>query len=80
MAPRQFGYEPSDWQTLANDLLEIATTCDYFDTERSPYGVKYKASGTISRPGQQAGRVLTVWIVENNDPPRLVAAYQDDSQ
>jgi hypothetical protein len=74
------GYEQHDWQILADDLLQIAKTCDRFDTERSKYGVKYKASGMISRPHHRPGRVLTVWIVEDEDPPRLVTAFPDTSQ
>jgi hypothetical protein len=74
------GYGLHDWQILADDLLAIAKTCDQFDTERSAYGVKYKASGIISRPNHRPGRVLTVWIVEDDDPPRLVTAYPDASK
>ncbi len=74
------GYERAEWQTLADDLIEIAKTCDQFDTERSPYGVKYKAVGLISQPDHCLGRVVTVWIVEDDDPPRLVTAFPDDSQ
>jgi hypothetical protein len=77
---RSLGYEQSDWQMLANDLLEIARNCDHFDTEPTPFGVKYKAAGLVSRPNHRPGRVLTVWIVEDDDPPRLVTAYPDDAQ
>ena len=73
------GYEQPDWQILANDLLVIAKSCDRFDTERSAYGVKYKASGILSRPDHRPGRVITVWIVEDDNPPRLVTAYPDTS-
>jgi hypothetical protein len=73
------GYELCDWQVLAKDLLGIAKTCDEFDTEASPYGVKYMAAGIISRPNHRAGRVLTVWIVEDGHPPRLVTAYPEAS-
>ena len=74
------GYELEDWQLLADDLLQIARTCEGYDTERSPYGVKYKASGTVGRPGCRPGHVLTVWIVEPDEPPRLVTAYPDDDK
>jgi len=71
------GYHRQDWQLLANDLLAIAQTCQHFDTESSEYGVKYKASGTLLRPNHRPGRVTTVWIVEDDCPPRLVTAYPD---
>lgn len=73
------GYQQQNWQELADDLLAIAGTCDQFDTERSAYGVKYKASGVLSRPPYRPACVLTVWIVEDDAPPRLVTAYPDTS-
>ena len=76
---QRLGYERENWELLADDLLEIARTCDQYDAERSRYGVKYRASGTVGRPGCRPGRVLTVWIVEDDSPPRLVTAYPDDS-
>jgi hypothetical protein len=76
---QSLGYQRADWETLADDLLAIAQTCEQFDTERSTHGIKYKASGFVSRPGHRPGRVMTVWIVEDGDPPRLVTAYPDPS-
>ncbi len=77
---QNLGYERENWQLLANDLLEIARTCNKYDRERSPHGVKYKASGTVSQPGHRGGHVLTVWIVEPDEPPRLVTAFPDDDE
>lgn len=71
------GYSPDDCEQLIADLLAIARSCAWFDTERSQFGVKYKASGELGRLGVRPGRVLTVWIVEGDDPPRLVTAYPD---
>ena len=74
------GYTRDDWHYLAVDLLAIAMNCDGFDTETTRFGVKYKASGSVGRPNHHPGSVRTVWIVEENDPPRLVTAYPDDKQ
>lgn len=73
------GYSQGDWQVLAGDLLAIARDCDHFDTQRSTYGVKYKAVGTVGCAGHRPGMVLAVWVVEDEDPPRLVTAYPDNS-
>jgi len=71
------GYHRDKWQDLANDLLAIAQNCTTFDTEITRFGVKYKAWGTVGRSEHRPGVVLTVWIVEDNDPPRLVTAYPE---
>ncbi len=72
------GYSRDDWSLLAKDLLAVATACQFFDSENSLFGVKYKASGLVGRPDYRPGQVLTVWIVEDDGPPRLVTAYPDD--
>ena len=72
------GYTRDDWQVLADDLMAIARNCAEYDTEITQFGVKYKAAGSVGRPNQRPGNVLTVWIVEDDDPPRLVTAYPDE--
>lgn len=74
------GYTAEHWQELADDLLVIARDCETFDTEITRFGIKYKAIGTIGLPGRRPGTVLTVWIVEDDDPPRLVTAYPEEAK
>lgn len=74
------GYTRDQWQLLADDLLAIARGCDKFDTETNRFGVKYKAAGLVGRPNHRPANVLTVWIVEDDDPPRLVTAYPDENK
>ena len=74
------GYARGEWQLLADDLLVIARECDEFDTETTRFGVKYKATGLVGRPAHRPGSVLTVWVVEDDDPPRLVTAYPDEDK
>ena len=74
------GYVRAQWQQLADDLLAIARECDDFDSETTKFGVKYKAAGSVGRPGYRPGNALTVWIVEDDDPPRLVTAYPNGAQ
>ena len=75
---RSLGYARDDWQQLARDLLAIAQDCSSFATERTRFGIKYVVKGRIGGSIGRSGSVLTVWIVEDNDPPRLVTAYPDD--
>jgi len=72
------GYYRDDWSYLATDLLAVAQTCPDFDIENTRFGVKYKARGAVGRPDHRPAMVLTVWIVEDDNPPRLVTAYPDD--
>lgn len=71
------GYVRDEWQLLAEDLLAIARDCDKFDAQMTKFGIKYKASGAVVRPNHRPGKVMTVWIVEDNDPPRFVTAYPE---
>jgi hypothetical protein len=71
------GYHRDKWQCLAEDLLAIARNCTMFDTESTRFGVKYNAVGTVGRADYRPGEVVTVWIVEDDDPPRLVTAYPE---
>ena len=75
---RSFGYARDDWQQLARDLMAIAQDCDSFATERTRFGIKYVVKGRIGGSIGRSGSVLTVWIVEGDDPPRLVTAYPDE--
>lgn len=74
------GYERGEWRLLAEDLLAIARGCDDFDAETTRFGIKFKAAGKLGRPNHRPGKVLTVWIVEDDDPPRLVTAYPDEDK
>jgi hypothetical protein len=74
------GYARDQWQLLADDLLAIARNCDEFDPETTRFGIKYRAAGSVGRPNHRPGNVLTVWIVEDDDPPRLVTAYPDEDK
>lgn len=71
------GYTRQEWQLLADDLLAIARGCEEFKTETTRFGIKYMAAGSVGRPNHRPGNVLTVWIVEDDDPARLVTAYPD---
>ncbi len=71
------GYHRDKWQDLANELLAIAQNYTTFDTEITRFDVKYKALDIVGRSEHRPGVVLTVWIVEDNDPPRLVTAYPE---
>jgi hypothetical protein len=69
------GYSLDNWQDLVTDLLQLASDDDDFVAKPSLFGVKYEASGVIGRSDRPPALVVTVWIVEENYPPRLITAY-----
>ncbi len=71
------GYSLDRWQELASDLLRVAISNDDFLAKPSPFGVKYEVTGTVGCSGFRPATVVTVWIVEGNNPPRLVTAYPE---
>ena len=73
------GYTRQNWIQLSDDLLRVARTCDDFIAKSSLYGVKYETKGEIGCVGYRRAMVFAVWIVEENSPPRLVAAFPGDS-
>jgi hypothetical protein len=71
----QLGYTDDVWRELKKDLLRIARSCQTYQTESTPYGVKYKAARHVGRRGHRPGLIMSVWIVEGDTPLRLVTAY-----
>ena len=69
------GYTRDNWTEFRDGLLAIAASCENFVAKPSPYGVKYETTGDLGTAGHRPGRVVAVWIVEENFPPRLVTAY-----
>lgn len=69
------GYSRQNWQVLRDDLLAIATTCDNFIAKSSPYGTKYETVGELGTDPQRLRKIVAVWIVEKNLPPRLITAF-----
>jgi hypothetical protein len=74
---QSIGYKKEEWKTLAKDLVAIAKECHHFETEETTFGTKYRAEGRVGCPGHHPGKVLTVWIAEE-EPPRLVTAYPQE--
>lgn len=69
------GYTLDNWQTLVDDLVRIARTCDHFVAKSCTFGVKYETRGVMGHPDHRPAVVVAVWIVEENHLPRLVTAF-----
>ena len=70
------GYDPARPSELVEDLRMLAASHPVLETERTPFGTKYKVRGTMTSPLGTTIRLMTVWIIESGrDAPRLVTAY-----
>ena len=70
------GFEPEEWQVLADALLGVAIEGDVSKIVESSHGSKYIVDGVLRGPNGRMAMVRTVWIKEpGNERPTLVTAY-----
>ena len=73
---KNLGYDDTDPDVLARDLLTIAQEEDISDVQTSEFGTKYVIDGFVQTPNGSTVAMRTVWIIELDNPqPRLVTAY-----
>ena len=76
---RALGYDETNIEQFAKDLLGIAQSEEVRDTIQTGYGVKYVIAGKLTAPSGQTAAVLTVWIVDDEQTaPRFVTAYPSE--
>lgn len=71
----RFGFRIEDWEMLAAALKEVGMSNPITSVMESPYGTRYTVDGPLRSPDGRSPRVRTVWIVEAENPPRLITAY-----
>ena len=71
------GYEPDDWQRLADDLRAQHLTRDAEAGRPSNYGTTYEIVATLQgRLG--SATIKSIWIIDwEADVPRLLTAYRN---
>lgn len=69
------GYTLENADEFAKDLIQLAQRAENFVSKSSPYGVKYEATGEMGCSQFRPGLVTTVWMVSENNSPRLITAY-----
>ena len=73
---RRIGFDDSNADQLAEQLLSIAQTGPVDEIEPRTYGVMYVIHGTVVGPPGDSAILRTVWIIQaESDRPRLVTAY-----
>jgi len=70
------GYTPEAWEVLRDHLLALARTGDAVPGQPSPFGQKYKVSGTLTGPSGRAAKITAVWLLApGKEQPTFVTAY-----
>jgi hypothetical protein len=72
---RQCGFQKSEWEALAAALRKHAQRHEVTETRRTGYGTHYVVEGKIETPDMERPFIRTVWIEEDDRPPRLVTAH-----
>ncbi len=71
----RFGFSAEEWEMLAAALKGVGASNPVTDLVESPHGTRYTVDGLLRSPDGRAPRVRTVWIVNSENPPRLITAY-----
>jgi hypothetical protein len=71
-----FGFSETEWETLAQALLDHAYAHQVAKQEVTPFGMRYIIEGALQTPIQRTPLVRVVWFIpEDEIAPRLVTAY-----
>ena len=78
---RGLGFDDNSESLLEAELIHLARKGEAVQCIPGQYGTKYIVKGRISTPNGVQVAVVTVWLIEPNDPrPRLVTAYPEWSE
>src|SRR5436305_11503687 len=67
------GIEASDWRYLHDQILESLPTATVRATRITPFGVAYEVVVSIDGLNGATQPVVTTWLVETGQPPRLTS-------
>lgn len=69
------GFAAESWETFATALARHAQTQPVTNVESTEFGTKYNVECQLETPDELNPCILSVWIVEDDLPPRLVTAH-----
>ncbi len=69
------GFAAESWETFATALARHAQTQPVTNVESTDFGTKYQVECQLETPDEMNPCILSVWIVEDDLPPRLVTAH-----
>jgi hypothetical protein len=71
------GITAAEWDYLRDQILEAINSAPVRGTRITPFGVAYEVSITIDGLNGATHPVVTTWIAEGNEPPRLTSTWVD---
>lgn len=71
------GIHNQDWRYLHDQILEALTDAPVRSTRITPFGVAYEVVVSIDGLNGATLPVVTTWIIESSNPPRLTSTWVD---
>jgi hypothetical protein len=73
-----FGYDPVNWQRLADDLRRDHLSDDVDLTRETTYGMRYEIRAAIQTPSGRQVFLRSIWQIDlGATAPRLITLYPD---
>ncbi len=72
------GIRQRDWEYLRDQLQTAVVDAAVKSVRETPWGGLYELVLAVNGLNEQTRRVVTVWLVAGEEPPRLVTAYVAD--
>lgn len=69
--------ERCDWQYLEKQILAAVSSGEVVGVDETDYGTQYRVRLLIEGLNNEVLPVMTIWMVRDNDVPRLVTTYVD---
>jgi hypothetical protein len=71
------GITATDWRYLHDQILENLPEADVRGARLTPFGVSYEVIVMIDGLNGATHPVITTWIIEPDQPPRLTSTWVD---
>ena len=71
------GIEQGDWRYLRDQLVDGIVAAPVNGTRVTPFGVLYEVVVLVDGLNGATAPVAAIWIIEGDEPPRLVSTWVD---
>jgi len=75
---RSFGYQPENWQRLADDIRKYHLTADAIPGRANEYGQRFEIIAHLATPAGRPLLLRSIWQIDTGtDHPRLITIYPE---